>query len=261
MRLRWVTIALLLPVLVAVPAVRAATNPLAICSAAKRKAVGKAAFDRMKCEASAAIRGTVDPQCIEHAEDRLRAGFAKAERKAPTYSCPAMGHADVLDEQVDAFVAAAALAASGVTMTTTTTTTTSTTTTFPACPGGGRQLSDRTGAQHCWYLGQVGSDCDTTCAAIGLSYDPATETFAGSGGDDSDCLVVLNRGNAALSAFLFRSQSLDCTANGLGGIGCFAIPPPAGCNFLCLSSFGRCAAPTTGSADSAPGRQRFCACK
>ena len=39
----------------------------------------------------------------------------------------------------------------------------------------------------CWYLGADGTDCDTTCAAAGKAYDPATETYAGSLGSDFGC--------------------------------------------------------------------------
>jgi hypothetical protein len=42
-----------------------------------------------------------------------------------------------------------------------------------------------------WFLGAVGASCDATCTAEGLAYDPATATFAGSGGSDTNCSAVL----------------------------------------------------------------------
>src|SRR5262245_58080294 len=164
MRLRWMITALVLATLIAAPALRAVTTPAAACSAAKRKATGKKALDRMKCEATAAIRGPVDPHCLDQADERFRRAFAKADL---TGRCLTVGDADALELQVDGFVARALVAMSETTSTTSTTSTTTTstmstttTTTIPsACPGGGRQVSDRNGAQHCWYLGARGADC------------------------------------------------------------------------------------------------------
>jgi hypothetical protein len=260
MRPRWVITALVLATLIAAPALRAANGPAAACAAAKRKAVGKKALDRMKCAATAAIRGTVDPHCLQQAEDRFTRAFARAEQAG---RCLTVGDAAALEVQVDEFVVGAVDAVSE-TSTTTTTTTSTTTTTMPACPGGGTQISDRTGVEHCWYRGPIDSDCDTTCAAVDRIYDPATETFAGSGGDDVDCLVVVLRGGRPLLSINFpyiARQSEDCSASGLGGLGCFDKVGYCPITFCNPNSYGRCATPPTASADAAAGYARFCACQ
>jgi hypothetical protein len=275
MRLRWVIVTLVLATLFAAPALRAATDPAATCAAAKRKAVGKKALDRMRCEATAAIRGALDPHCLEQAEERFDRSFAKAELPG---RCLTVGDADALELQVDGFVARALVALSETTSTTTTTTTstttTSTTTTTtipPPCPGGGEQLSDRAGSQHCWYLGGKGADCDTTCAMVGRIYDPATETFGGSGGDDTDCVVLHLAFPGALGTLMpsgLKAPSQDCSTSGLGGLGCFRKFSSQLCNpfdiwgpSCTVISSGRCASPSTNSTASAPDYARFCACQ
>jgi hypothetical protein len=262
MRPRWVITALMLAALIAAPALRAANGPAAACAAAKRKAVGKKALDRMKCAATTAIRGAIDPHCLQQAEDRFTRAFARAEQAG---RCLTVGDTAALELQVDVFVVGA-VGALSETSTTTTTTTSTTTTTMPACPGGGRQISDRTGVEHCWYQGPTDSDCNTTCAAVGRIYDPATETFAGSGGDDVDCLVVVLGGRGLFFNFVYlfpylARPSEDCSASGLGGLGCFdkvGYCPIAFCN---PNSYGRCATPPTGSTDAAVDYARFCACQ
>jgi len=44
---------------------------------------------------------------------------------------------------------------------------------------------------YAWFLGAIGDSCDATCAAEDKVYDPATATFAGSGGSDANCSAVL----------------------------------------------------------------------
>ena len=65
MRLRPVFTALVLATLIEAPA--RAADPAVTCSASKGKAVGKNVYDQMKCEATAAREGSVDPSCIEKA--------------------------------------------------------------------------------------------------------------------------------------------------------------------------------------------------
>ncbi len=43
----------------------------------------------------------------------------------------------------------------------------------------------------CWYFGANNQSCDTVCATHG-GYNSATETFAGSGGSDANCVSVLD---------------------------------------------------------------------
>jgi hypothetical protein len=265
MRVHRVITALALTILIPTPAVRAISGPAPACSAAKRTAVGKKALDRMKCEADGQRRGAVDPACIQRVEERFQRAFDRAEQKAERQgSCQTIGDANALESLVDEFVADAVDALTGGT----TSTTTSTTTTLPsACPGGGFEVSDRFGIEHCWYLG--GLDCDAVCAAAERIYDPATATFAGSDGDDIGCLLVLPTfALAPLSGLDFVAArfvgSQDCAASGLEGIGCFVKSPPAGSGLFALPTYGRCATPPTVSAvspDSAPLYRRFCACQ
>jgi phosphatidylinositol-3-phosphatase len=136
MCLHRVITALLLATLIAAPAPRAATDPPGACAAAKRKAVGKKAFDEMKCHAAAAKQGAaVDPLCLQKTDGKFSEALARAEQKG---GCLTVGDAVALKAEVDAFVAGAvaALPASGPTTTTTnstvtTTTTSSTSTTLP----------------------------------------------------------------------------------------------------------------------------------
>ncbi|HXC53297.1 MAG TPA: hypothetical protein VN634_20600 [Candidatus Limnocylindrales bacterium] len=142
----------------------------------------------------------------------------------------------------------------GTTTTTTTSTTTSTssttsttssttsTTIAGACPSGGQLVGG-----FCWYLSAAGASCDATCSGVGLVYNDATRTYAGSDGASfADCNSVLE----ALGTE--GTQYGDGTC--LDGIGCF------------WQSFGigrvRCTSPTTtGSAYDTEGTAlRACAC-
>ena len=110
----------------------------------------------------------------------------------------------------------------------------------PACTG-------MTVGGSCWYLGDAGASCTSTCAAQGLAYDPATETYAGSSGSDDQCVAVL-------SALTPYSISLWTGVTDCGvGLGCH------------LADYGavRCPAPPT-TADAAGEAlqlvSRACAC-
>ena len=235
--------ALVLAILTVTPA--QAAGPGAACSAIKDKAVGKDAFDQMKCYATAAIRGTLDPPCIQKAVAKLTAAFARAEQ---TGGCPAVGDTGLLEGQVDEFVGGAVFALPTVT--------TTTVPTFPPpCPGGGASAGST-----CWYAGTAGQTCDQVCAAVGRTYDPKTATYAGSDGADVDCLTVLgvlNHMPLDQLNVLFTGRSEDCAAVGLPGLGCFASAAPGGG----MASFGRCAAPLTTASASASGYARYCACQ
>jgi hypothetical protein len=99
----------------------------------------------------------------------------------------------------------------------------------------------------CWYLGDAGMSCTSTCAIQGLAYDPATETYAGSSGTDDQCVAILH----ALTPYAISLIS-EVTACGVG-LGCH------------LTEYGavRCPAPTT-TADAAGQTlqpvYRACAC-
>jgi hypothetical protein len=97
---------------------------------------------------------------------------------------------------------------------------------------------------HCWFLGAQGADCDATCAAQGLVYDPATASYAGSGGTFDQCRAVLT----ALGV-----TGVDLDGASFGGIGCAALYNGFGV-FLVRDS-----APTVSGAFES-GSLRACAC-
>ena len=65
---------------------------------------------------------------------------------------------------------------------------------------------------HCWFLGVQGADCDATCAAQGLVYDPATATYAGSYGTLENCQTVLE----GLGVPFYTAED----SSGFAGVGC-----------------------------------------
>jgi hypothetical protein len=74
-----------------------------------------------------------------------------------------------------------------------------------------------------WFLGAVGASCDSTCTAEGLLYDPATATYAGSGGSDANCAAVLGAlGQPGPVYALNAAAGLGClygvVASGGGGV-------------------------------------------
>ena len=98
----------------------------------------------------------------------------------------------------------------------------------------------------CWFWGTAGADCDTTCAAHGLTYHTATASYAGSGGTDANCIAVA----AALDPTASFFGASSCT----GGYGCFDFAGGG-------ASFSRCTDPATTSTAAAAGAARFCACQ
>jgi hypothetical protein len=44
----------------------------------------------------------------------------------------------------------------------------------------------------CWFLGSDGASCTATCTGAGLSYDPATDSYAWSSGTNGSCAAVLD---------------------------------------------------------------------
>jgi hypothetical protein len=92
----------------------------------------------------------------------------------------------------------------------------------------------------CWFLGASASSCLNTCVAEGLAYDPATLSFAGSGGSDASCDQVLIA---------------------LGYLGA-PVSSTSGSGFGCAISSGSGVRDTTATsaAATASGVQRACAC-
>jgi hypothetical protein len=112
--LRWTALATLLLLLGAGASV--AKDPADACAAAKEKAAAKKASAKLACWAKAARNGTADPDCLQKAETKFTAAFAKAEAKG---GCATSGDASTVETMVDDFVAQVVGAESGSTTTTT----------------------------------------------------------------------------------------------------------------------------------------------
>jgi hypothetical protein len=96
----------------------------------------------------------------------------------------------------------------------------------------------------CWFLGLSDASCDAACALAARTYDPATETYAGSGGSDANCTAVLDGLGVPAGPLLTTAACFD-------GVGCFHAAP--------LGRV-RCTAPPT-NAISSGNLQRACACQ
>lgn len=114
----------------------------------------------------------------------------------------------------------------------------------PACASGGASVGG-----HCWYHGGVGASCTTTCGNVGLSYDPATESYAGSAGTNAQCQAIMG----AFGAIGDPAYSEGgCWEN----IGCYWDP-----SWPSPDRIARCTnMPATASGSYAPAR-RACACQ
>jgi hypothetical protein len=84
------------------------------------------------------------------------------------------------------------------------------------------------------------------CTNLGLSYDAATLTYAGSSGSDAQCESVLDAVGAPLSGL---PTPTDC---GPVGAGCMVTTDPAR---------ERCSSPATTAAAIAVDTRRVCACQ
>ncbi len=110
-----------------------------------------------------------------------------------------------------------------------------------ACSGGGVNISDA-----CWYLGAGGDSCATICASRG-GYDAKTRDFAGSGGTNTNCQLILDAlgagaGGATIANYTGQATGCSLYSNALG-----------------MKSRYRHTDPTTDAA-AASGYGRVCAC-
>lgn len=96
----------------------------------------------------------------------------------------------------------------------------------------------------CWFLADYGSSCNALCPAAGLTYDPATATFAGDTGSNANCLSVLT--DLGVAAGTVSDET--CSS----GAGCIARPG--------LATPARCTSPATTGSAADPGF-RACACQ
>jgi hypothetical protein len=115
------------------------------------------------------------------------------------------------------------------------------------CAGGGARVGG-----FCWYLGDQFASCDSTCGAMGMTCDPATVTYAGSGGTTANCQAVVDAVNGAGltvydSSCTYPTDYFDA--------GCVIWAPP----WVTLYAERCIGGTTTCSAVSPP--NRLCACE
>jgi hypothetical protein len=103
-------------------------------------------------------------------------------------------------------------------------------------------------ASYCWYLGEPAESCEQTCLSKQGSYDKATRTYAGSGGNDKGCQEILKALGVVYDTF-------DHTPYEEGtGIGCYYRPQENSAGRR--DPLFRMTMPTA----SAEGARRVCAC-
>jgi hypothetical protein len=205
----------------------AVANP---CAAGKDKCVSKKVGAIFKCYSKAdnpGVTAAVLAACIQAAKDKFDGGadptkgcFAKLEGKFAG-SCLTTNDVAPLETTVDSFTQDAYCAL------------------HPAAAS--CIPCQATTGGFCWFLGSEGADCDSTCAAVGRVYDPATKAYAGSDGTDANCQNVLD-------ALLMTAVGpiVDISA---GGFGC------------CVPYDGARDTDPTLSGISKPGLNRVCACQ
>ena len=211
--------ACLLPVL-AFSAAHAAT-PEQKCEATKNKLAGAYMACRQAAYAKALLKeaGPDFSKCAAH----FTSAWLKAEAKAAAKGsfCPTQGDVTEFQQAIDELTDGFAMMLAGELPCT-------------AEVGG-----------FCWFLGDAGAACESTCAAQGRSYDDAgTAGYAGSGGTNEQCLAVLT----ALGAT--QEASADAVSCGMG----------LGCHVDVASQPHRCTDPTTAAAAGVT-VGRACACQ
>ncbi len=107
-----------------------------------------------------------------------------------------------------------------------------------SCPPGGQIVGGS-----CWVLSGANETCNGACADVGLAYDAATATYAGSAGSDANCSAVLTA--------LGQPGATIGSGGPPGGIGCWCDHASS-----CLRDTAH---PTTSTASYIYG-QRACAC-
>lgn len=258
-----------LAALVFAPSFAAAATPAEKCEAAKSKLAGGFYACREKAEATAILKGTPVSytKCDTKFDDKFEAAETKSEDTCPdVVSTPSMkafltsqatqaaailaGAAipdcgdnlvNVVGEQCDGtdlggascasfgYLAGSLSCDAGCQLDTSG---------CDVCPG-----VDALGA--CWVIAAASASCDTTCAGIGMVYDTATETVAGSSGSLGVCSALLDL---------------------VVGVGVTPGEGPCVSGWGCLhTSSGsrlRCTSPaTTGAASGGGAVQRLCGCQ
>jgi hypothetical protein len=101
---------------------------------------------------------------------------------------------------------------------------------------------------YCWYLGASGQSCDTACSTHGGTNIAGTNGYAGAGGTNAQCQLVINTLDQPYTYAVSDNSQPGATA--------------AGCGKVNLNGGERrryLVNPTTGSA-TYPGFRRTCAC-
>jgi hypothetical protein len=120
------------------------------------------------------------------------------------------------------------------------TTPTPTPTPATSCPSGGQLVGG-----FCWYLGVVNDSCDGTCAAVGMTCDQATDTYAGADGTLAHCQALENAMGASDMVY-------DENTGAFAAMGCAQSLP--------VGSAVREVAYRTSCSAVESGYRRFCAC-
>lgn len=118
-----------------------------------------------------------------------------------------------------------------------------------ACPG-------KIVGGYCWWKGPDGLSCANTCTSIGMAYDPATATYAGSGGSDANCSAVVS---AWFNWPVPPAPPISIQGIGSSGVGCGDFNFPTVVNGFAAGAV-RDASPTLAEAVD-PVIGRFCACQ
>lgn len=112
----------------------------------------------------------------------------------------------------------------------------------------------------CWFFGATGESCDAVCGNRSLSYDDATDTYAGSGGTNAQCEQVLQALRDTNVAVPDDVDGIDAAVVGGSGRGCHTGSLcPEGADGL-PSCWLRDPSPTSPSASNGVSR-RACACR
>ena len=189
------------------------------CSSAKVKEAAKYSACLLKAESKAIKKGEVADfsKCDSKFSEKWQKAESKAGGECPTENDEAAIQAQV-QQCADDLVAALAQCL--------------------------EELATVGGA--CWFLGAIGQSCNAVCGALGLDYDEATNTYAGSSGTLANCEQVMD--------------ALGETAPPLIDFGDVICVSGAGC-VKTNTERARCTAPATTGAESEGTFSRACACQ
>ena len=211
-----------LGLMLGLPTSASALDPDIKCEADKIKTAGKYTVCLAGTYSKAVRKGQPETEKLAQCDAKYAKKWDQIEAKAAAHApppCPTTGDEAAIQAKVQQFVNDLLLSLEG-----------------PGC--GGEEVG---GA--CWFLGVGGASCDATCGSAGLSYDAATETYAGSGGSLSQCFEVMDALQGAA-----HGADVDPCGNGLG------------CHELGFV-VDRCVTPATDSTSSQSDVARACACQ